>query len=67
MTNSVLTRDDYVTLAEAARMLRKHRQTVRRLISRGELRAVRDGRAILVLRCDVESYYGRLLEQGAAA
>lgn len=47
----------YVTIPEAAQLLRCKRQRVDDLLSAGRLRrAARDGRRVLLLRADVEAY-----------
>ena len=47
------------SLKEAARLLGCHRETLRRLIKRGRLRARKVGRDYRVSRIDLEEYFGQ--------
>lgn len=56
--------DEYLTVAEIAGELKLNQQTIRNMIDRGQLRAVRVGeRRVRVLRSDLD----RLLAEGATA
>jgi excisionase family DNA binding protein len=49
--------DQYLTVSEIAKTLRLNEQTVRNMIDRGELRAVRVGaRRVRVLRADLDAF-----------
>lgn len=51
--------DEYntITVEEAARALRVHPRTIRRICERGELRAIRVGRQWRIDRASFEEYY----------
>jgi excisionase family DNA binding protein len=56
-TDSVEVFDEYLTVNEIAKTLRLNGQTVRNMIDRGELRAVRVGqRRVRVLRADLDAF-----------
>jgi len=50
-----------VKIDKAAAMLDQHPRTIRRLIDRREIRAVKSGRSRLVLVSDLRDYINRLL------
>jgi excisionase family DNA binding protein len=50
---------DYLTTAEAARMLGFTPQSVRNLVYRGTLQGVRVGRAVLISRAELRAYQKR--------
>lgn len=57
------------TLAEAAELLSCHRETLRRAIRGGTLRAAKLGRGFRISRCDLEAFWkagggGDLFEKG---
>ena len=47
--------DEYLTVAEVARILKLNQQTVRNWIDRGELPALRAGRRVRILRTDFDA------------
>jgi excisionase family DNA binding protein len=47
--------DEYLTVAEVARILKLNQQTVRNWIDRGELPAPRVGRRVRILRADFDA------------
>jgi excisionase family DNA binding protein len=49
-----------VTVSDAARHLRRHEQTIRAMIRRGELATVRFGRVVRVFASAVETAHRRL-------
>jgi excisionase family DNA binding protein len=48
--------DEFLRVAEVAELLRLNPQTVRNTIARGDLRAVRFGRRVLIRRVDLDEY-----------
>jgi predicted site-specific integrase-resolvase len=56
--------DKIITVAQAAKILRRSVTSMRRLDASGELRARRDGRGRWVYReSDVQLYFGRLMNE----
>ena len=53
-------RNEFLTVAEVASLLRLNQQTIRNMIDRGELPAVRVGRRVRIMHADLD----RLLEHG---
>ena len=65
-TDAVEVFDQYLTVAEIAKTLRLNGQTVRNMIDRGELRAVRVGqRRVRVLRSDLDAFLSDQTGQAA--
>jgi len=56
VTQSPQTRPSFVTVSEVARQLRVSKMTVYRLISSGELPAVRIGKSYRIREEDVDAY-----------
>lgn len=54
-----------LTCAQAAQVLQCHERTVRNLISKGELKAVRIGRLVRIVPADLADYIDQLRERGA--
>jgi len=52
-----VTRQDTFTVKEAAHVLGRSVETVRRLIRRGELKAAKVGRDYIISGADLEAYY----------
>lgn len=64
--DSIAVDDEYLTVAEIAELLKLNQQTVRNIIDRGDLPAVRVGsRRVRVLRSDLDAFLteGRRLTQ----
>ena len=53
-------RDETLTLAEAARILKCHPETLRRAIKAGELRAAKMKRLVRISRSDLQEYWTTL-------
>ena len=58
---------DLLTLGDAASILSVSRDTVRRLIDRGELRIVRIGASVRIPRTDIHGLIERCTDRGDAA
>lgn len=55
----------WLTRADAAALLRRKVRTVARMISDGELTAVKHGQAVYVLRHSIDDYVAKLESQAA--
>ena len=58
---------ELLTLGDAARILSVSRDTVRRLIDRGELQVVRIGASVRIPRTDIRGLIERCTDRGDAA
>jgi excisionase family DNA binding protein len=66
-THATAGQRELLTLDDAATILSVSRDTVRRLIDRGELRIVRIGASVRIPRADINALIERCIERGDAA